>query len=309
MGWIPSAIIVLMNDAVIYIGLALLGLSLGSFAGATVWRLRARQLVVDKAEGYPVDKSELKQLKKISSSKVKDDRSVCLHCGHELRWYDLIPLLSWLTLRGRCRYCHKSIGMLEPLVEIGLAAFFVVSFMFWPFELSSGLEITKFTMWLASGLGLAILFIYDAKWFLLPDVVMWPTIGLAAVYAGLTVYQSADPAAQAWSVIGAVAILSGLYLLLYEFSRWKNGEDGTWVGFGDVKLGLALALLLADWRLAFLALFLANLIGCLWVVPGLMTGKIERQSHVPFGPLLIAGFVVAGLFGTAVLDSYLGLFY
>ena len=290
-----------------YIALALVGLALGSFAGATVWRLRARQLVADKAEGYEVDKTELKRLKKVSDNKLTKDRSVCLHCGHELRWYDLIPLVSWLTLKGRCRYCHKSIGRMEPLIEIGTAAFFVLSFAFWPNELSSLIEITQFSLWLISGVGLAILFAYDAKWFLLPDVIMWPVIGLAAAFAGIKVLESFDPAGQAMSAVVGVAILSGLYLAIYWFSRWRSGEDGTWVGFGDVKLGLALALLLADWRLAFLSLFLANLIGCLFVVPGLLTGKLSRGVHVPFGPLMILGFVIAGLFGEDIIQFYFSL--
>jgi leader peptidase (prepilin peptidase)/N-methyltransferase len=77
-----------------------------------------------------------------------------------------------------------------------------------------------------------------------------------------------------------------------------------WIGFGDVKLCLGLALLLADWRLAFIALFAANLIGSLAVLPGLMMKKLKGNSHVPFGPLLIAGFLVAGLFGIHILDWY-----
>ena len=77
-----------------------------------------------------------------------------------------------------------------------------------------------------------------------------------------------------------------------------------WVGFGDVKLGLALALLLADWRLAFLALFLANLIGCLIVIPGMVTQKITRQTRIPFGPLMIVGAVLALFFGDTLLNWY-----
>ena len=72
---------------------------------------------------------------------------------------------------------------------------------------------------------------------------------------------------------------------------------GRWVGFGDVKLGVALGLLLANWQLAFLALFLANLIGTLLVLPGLVMKKVTRETQVPFGPLLIVGFGLSLLFG------------
>jgi len=77
-----------------------------------------------------------------------------------------------------------------------------------------------------------------------------------------------------------------------------------WIGFGDIKLGLGLALLLADWRLAFIALFAANLIGCLIVLPAMAMKKLKRNSHVPFGPLLIAGFVIAGLAGNYLMSLY-----
>jgi prepilin signal peptidase PulO-like enzyme (type II secretory pathway) len=98
--------------------------------------------------------------------------------------------------------------------------------------------------------------------------------------------------------MGAAAALSGLYYLLWLISK------GQWIGFGDVKLGLALAFLLGDWRLALIALFSANLIGSLLVVPSMLAGKIDRKAHVPFGPLLISGAVIAMLFGNAIVDWY-----
>jgi len=101
--------------------------------------------------------------------------------------------------------------------------------------------------------------------------------------------------------VGAAVILSGLYLVLYLISR------GKWIGFGDVKLGLGLALLLADWRLAFVALFAANLIGCLIVIPAMISGRLKRDSHVPFGPLLILGFVIAQFAGIYLIETYLGV--
>jgi prepilin signal peptidase PulO-like enzyme (type II secretory pathway) len=100
------------------------------------------------------------------------------------------------------------------------------------------------------------------------------------------------------SMAGSVVVLSGLYYLLWLISK------GRWIGFGDVKLGLALALLLSDWRLALIALFGANLIGSLLVIPGMLTGRISRNAHVPFGPLLIAGTILAMLFGKQIIAWY-----
>lgn len=288
-----------MNAYVIYIGLALVGLCLGSFAGAMVWRLRARQLQADAAVGEPVDKKEFRRLQELTKYHGAKDRSRCLDCHHELAWYDLIPLVSWLSLGGRCRYCRKSIGYLEPLVELGVAVFFVLSYALWPVELSSGLAIAQFVLWLISGVGLAILFVYDLKWFLLPDRVMLPVIIVGALYAALAIVQSGDIMASLIQLFGAVVILSGLYFIVYLVSK------GAWIGFGDIKLGLALALLLDNWELAFLSLFAANLIGCFVVIPGLVSHKMTRQTHVPFGPLLIAGFLVAAFGGHAIISWYM----
>lgn len=292
----------LMEQLWIYIGLVLFGLCLGSFAGASVWRLRARQLKDDKSEGEEVDAKEYKQLKQLMDINKTKDRSRCLHCGHTLKWYDLLPLVSWLTLRGKCRYCHTKIGWFEPAIELGVALFFVLSFVFWPHMLTTPLAITQFVLWLMAGVGLAILFVYDLKWFLLPNGVMFSVIGIAAASALTVVLQGPDAFAAFISILGGIFILSGLYLVIYLISK------GQWIGFGDIKLGLALALLLADWRLSFLALFAANLIGCLIVIPGLATGKISRNTRIPFGPLLILGMVIATFAGGTILDLYFGGF-
>ena len=288
-----------MEVAIIYLTLILAGLCMGSFAGATVWRLRARQLVEDKNHGETVDKTEYNILKKLTKRSVLNDRSECLHCSYILRWYDLIPLVSWITLGGKCRKCRRPIGYFEPLIELGVAAFFVVSYLFWPFSLASGLEIARLVIWLISGVGLAILFAYDKKWFILPDLISYAVIGLGLISSVIIILSASDKINALFSIISSALILSGIYFILYILSR------GRWIGFGDIKLGLGLALLIADWKLAFIALFAANLIGCIIVLPAMVMGKLKRDSHVPFGPLLIAGTVMALLFGNWLLETYL----
>ena len=103
-----------------------------------------------------------------------------------------------------------------------------------------------------------------------------------------------------YSVLGSTLILSGLYYVIYKFSK------GKWVGGGDWQLALGLALLLADWRIAFMALFAANFIGCLIVIPAMAMKKLKRNSRVPFGPLLIAGSFVALITGNYFISL---LFY
>lgn len=290
-----------MDTLLIYLSLVLLGLTFGSFAGATVWRLRARQLVEDKAEGEEYDEKQYKRLVMLTKHKGTKDRSRCLSCSHQLAWYDLLPLVSWASTGGRCRYCRRPIGLFEPLIELSTAALFVASYSLWPGGVVTILDIVQFGLWLVAGVMMVILFVYDLKWFLLPWQVMFSLIAVSAAEAVLTVVEAPDTGTAILSLLGAVAILSGLYFVLHKIS------NGTWIGFGDVYLGLALALLLADWQLAFVTLFAANLIGCILVIPGLMTGKLSRTTPVPFGPMMIAGFLLAFFYGQPLIAWYSSL--
>lgn len=294
--------IVLMNDLLIYVALALFGASLGSYAAATVWRLRAKQLHYDKEHKEPYDKAEYKRLKKLLGKNIAQDRSRCLECSYELKWFDLIPIVSWLALRGKCRRCKHPIGKFELFMELGVAAFFMLSYAFWPGGVVNGLDIAHFVLWLVAAVIMAILFAYDSKWFLLPDrlTIALAVVGLAIV--GVSIVETQNVVETLLNALGAVGVLAGLYAALYFAS------GGRWVGFGDVKLGVGLGLLLLDWRVALVALFLANLIGCLIVIPLMIAKKLKRNSHVPFGPMLIAGAVVAWFFGLPLLSAYLGAF-
>jgi leader peptidase (prepilin peptidase)/N-methyltransferase len=134
---------------------------------------------------------------------------------------------------------------------------------------------------------------------LLPDRANVVVIGLGITTVAIAAAQSGSVVGTLLTALAAVGILSGLYLFLYIYSK------GRWVGFGDVKLGLGLGLLLVDWQLAIIALFMANFIGCLIVIPLLVMGRLKRSSHVPFGPLLIVGAIVAQFAGPAIIELYL----
>ena len=285
----------------IYAILITTGLCFGSFVGALTWRIRARQLAQDKSEKEYYDKNEYRILKKLTKADVLNDRSQCLHCEYQLQWYDLIPLFSWLSLKGRCRSCHQKIGSFEPIIELSMMAFFVISYAFWPYALTNILEISRFIAWIISGIIFGILASYDAKWFLLPDRFNYYLICLGVIVSGLVIFGSQDVLSSIFSIAGSVFILSGFYLLLYLVSK------GRWIGLGDIKLGLGLALLLADWRLAFIALFAANMVGTLFVIPGMITGKIKRTQHVPFGPFLIIGTIIAQITGIYIINMYMSI--
>ena len=225
--------------------LLLLGVVLGSFAGAQVWRVRARQLRTDKQTGHPYDKHEWRQLRVLLQGTLRDDRSRCLQCGHVLAWYDLLPVVSWLSTGGRCRYCQQFIGWFELVMELVLGVGLALSYLVWPWALpASGL---LFAVWVVVALVLMILAAYDAKWQLLPDPLNYGLMALGALFVlvRMTTLHDVDLV----SLTGAVALLAGLYGGLYAISR------GAWIGFGDVKLCVGLALLLGDWRLAFMTLF------------------------------------------------------
>jgi Type II secretory pathway, prepilin signal peptidase PulO and related peptidases len=277
-----------------------LGAILGSFVGAQVWRLRARQLAEDKKAGEKVDQKELKRLSPLIK-KVSKDRSRCLSCGHELSFYDLIPVFSWVIRLGKCRYCKNFIGWTEILLEVVMSGLFVLSVVFWPGSLMDFWQVLLLALWLIGLVLLAILFVYDLKWLLLPDVINIPFIILGFIFSIINLALSNDFTKSLTSLLGSVVILSGIYLLLYLFSKYRYGEEKTWVGFGDVKLGLGLALFLGNWLLAFAALFAANLIGTLLVLPSMLKGKLQATSRICFGPLLIVGFLLAWFFSQQIL--------
>lgn len=282
--------------------LGILGAALGSFAAAQVWRLRAHQLRADIVAGEPdVDKKEYRRLKPLLESKVRDDRSRCLSCGHELAWYDLLPVVSWLSLKGKCRYCYASIGRFELIMELGVGVFFALSYLTWPGQLSSPLEMIHFALWLLAGVVLAIQVAYDAKWFLLLDAMNITLASIGLLYAIVGVMISGDAVPAIISLIESVAVMSGIYGILYLLSK------GAWIGFGDVKLGIGLGLLLGGWQTAFIGLFAANLIGCIVIIPGMITGRLTRASRIPFGPFLIAGTVVGVLWGEVIISWYSSL--
>ena len=277
--------------------LLLLGVVLGSFAGAQVWRVRARQLRTDKQTGHPYDKHEWRQLRVLLQGTVRDDRSRCLQCGHVLAWYDLLPVVSWLSTGGRCRYCQQFIGWFELVMELVLGVGLALSYLVWPWALPTSSLL--FAVWVVVALVLMILAAYDAKWQLLPDPLNYGLMALGALFVlvRMTTLHDVDLV----SLTGAVVLLAGLYGGLYAISR------GAWIGFGDVKLCVGLALLLGDWRLAFMTLFSSNMLGCIIVLPGLVRGQLNTRSQVPFGPLLIIGCVISLLFGGSILRALVAL--
>ncbi len=263
-----------MDMTLIVVALALLGLCFGSFVNALVWRVRKHRDMLR-------------------------ERSECTHCHHVLAWYDLVPVLSYISLGGKCRYCHKSIED-SPIVELVVALLFVVSYYAWPFGALTGMSLVLFILWLAAIVILVALAVYDLRWQLLPDVMVFPLIGLGLI-SGIVRFSGIDGLSvigTAGQILSGIAVISGLYWALYMYSK------GRWIGFGDVKLGIFMGAVLG-WQAALLALFLANLLGVIVIIPGLVLKKLTPKSRVPFGPFLITTCLIALLWGSRLIDWYL----
>jgi prepilin signal peptidase PulO-like enzyme (type II secretory pathway) len=247
------------------------GLILGSFVNALVWRLH---------EGRDWVR----------------ERSECTHCHHVLAAKDLVPVVSWLALRGKCRYCRAKIDD-TPLAELVLPVLFVISYYAWPLTLH-GVGLFQFVLWLLFLVAFLALAVYDLRWFILPDKIVYTLVLLAVLEVLVRVvfyHQGVDVLVQA--LLGA-AVLSGLFYLLFTI------YNGTWIGGGDVKLALVLGLLAGSGIRALLLLFAASTIGTLCLLPSLLMRKTKMKAQIPFGPFLIVGLLVVYLFGARIIDWY-----
>lgn len=253
--------------------LGVIGAAMGSFAGATVWRMRKK---MDFLKG----------------------RSECEHCHHKLSVLDLVPVFSWIFLRGRCRYCHKRIGAMTLLLEIGTAIVFSLSFAFWPLGqlyVTNGaldvLQVVLLTMWLVMVVLMIMLLAYDYQWKLLPNKLMFLLIGVTIVFSLLNniFVQEKSLLNTIYSAVLGLIPITGVYGLIYVFS------NGRLIGFGDVKFGIAAGVLLG-WQGALFVLVIANLLGSLVTLPMLLRGKMKMDSQMAFGPFLIVATFIVFLF-------------
>lgn len=271
--------------------LIVLGLCLGSFVNALIWRVHEQAATADKK------KPNKKYLARLSITR---GRSMCSHCHHELTAKDLIPVVSWLSLGGKCRYCGKRIED-NPLVELCLPLLFVASYIWWPVALG-GWQRIIFGLWLLVLTGLVALLVYDVRWLLLPDRLVYPLTVLAGLSALIAILTADSPLRALLGTVLAVVVGGGIFYVLFQVSQ------GKWIGGGDVKLGWLLGLIVATPARSLLFIFLAALGGTLLAIPLLMNGRLKRTSVIPFGPFLITGAIVVQLFGTDILTWYQRLF-
>ena len=252
--------------------LFMIGAAFGSFALAMVDRMKAGK---DWVKG----------------------RSECEYCKRQLRPSELIPIVSWSLQRGKCRSCHKKLSTMYPLAELGLGLAFVTSFIFWPIELAGAAAISQFIVWLIALVLLTGLFIFDVRWFLLPNKLVYPLTILAFAYALLSLQTMNRSIVD---LLLAVAVGFGVFLLLFIFSK------GRWIGDGDVRLGVSIGLFVGGPFEAWFAIFLASVIGMAISIPLILKAgkKNKMKLKIPFGPMLIIGMYCTVLFGMQFVEWY-----
>lgn len=229
-------------------------------------------------------------------------RSRCGVCGHILSWLDLFPLFSYLWLRGRCRYCKKTIASRYFLFE--LVTGFLFAFAFWqisPRDLSGYLFLLK--AWVAIS-ALLVVFVVDLEHFLIFDSVLI-SAGLPIVVINLVLdfmngrhILTPDFASLTFGGVFAGSLFAGVFYGLWYFSR------GRWIGFGDVKLMFFLGLVLG-WPNTAAAWLLAYFLGTVYALPLVILKKKQLSSRLPFGCFLSSASLLTMFYGSNLVSWYL----
>ena len=248
------------------------GLVFGSFLNVVVYRLKS---------GEPIGLS----------------RSFCPYCKTTLKWYDLVPLLSFIYLRGRCRYCRKKISWQYPIVEVlsGLLWFFVF------YKVSnSGLQVPSskfqvlgFVYYIFVLSALLVIAVYDFKWRIIPDKIIYPAIVVVLIFNLFEISKYQNIMIFLWPFL--VALIA--FLFFFMFFYFSKGRA---MGLGDAKLSFLIGLFLSP-LLAIAAFMLAFVIGAASGIILIGLGKKSLKSQIAFGPFLVLGAAIAFFFSDFII--------
>jgi leader peptidase (prepilin peptidase)/N-methyltransferase len=245
----------------------ILGLLIGSFLNVCVWRVPRKESIV-----FPA--------------------SHCPACGHPLAPSDLVPVVSWLVLRGRCRYCRERISWRYPAVELLTALIFTA--VYWKFGVA----------WVTLPL-LALVAVLIAVAFIDIDHAIIPNgLVLVGLVPGALVAAFRLNGLPWWDGLAGMAAGAAPLLAVDFLSRLILKKEG--MGGGDMKL-MAMVGLYLGWRLTLLSLLLAVYLGGLAGVILLATRVLKRGGQFPFGPFLAAGSLLSLFFGHPILSWWLGI--
>jgi leader peptidase (prepilin peptidase)/N-methyltransferase len=243
-----------------------LGLCIGSFLNVCIYRLPRRESV-----HWP--------------------GSRCTSCGRSLAWYENIPVLSWLALRGKCRTCAAPVSVMYPVVELTTAALFAAGYLVYG---ATGLLAVR----LLFACALVVLFVIDLQHRILPNVITLP-----GIVVGLLCSLWWPPGWIA-SLVGALAGGGVLFAIAEAYVRLRNVEG---LGMGDVKM-LAMIGAFLGWQLALVTLVLASFAGSVVGVAIIASGRGGMKAALPFGTFLSVGALVASVAGDGILRWYLTLY-
>ncbi|WP_100373640.1 prepilin peptidase [Bacillus sp. FJAT-45037] len=210
--------------------------------------------------------------------------SHCTSCGYRLRARDLVPVFSYLFMRGRCRKCDQRVSLLYPAGEALTGLLFMVSFLVFGLSIELILSLLLLSL-------LMIILVSDLAYMIIPDKVL--------LFFGvcLLIYRLIFPADVWWDpYVGAVMGFSLLFLIAII----SNGG----MGGGDIKLFAVLGLALG-WKLVLLAFFLSAFYGAVVGLVLMAMKKVKRGQPIPFGPFIVAGAITSFFFGESLLSWYL----
>ena len=275
------------NAAIFIICVLVLGLLVGSFLNVVVYRL-PKMLMRDWC----------KQAREVLEMPAQEEgetfnlilpNSSCPHCGHEIKAWENIPVISWLFLRGKCSGCKEAISVRYPLVEITSGV--LSALIAWQYGVSWEALAMLVLTW-----GLLAMSLIDADHQILPDTLVLPLLWLGLILNNLGMFTSLPDAL--W---GAVLGYMSLWSIFWLF-KLVTGKEG--MGYGDFKL-LALIGAWGGWQVLPLTILLSSVVGA---VLGIIILRLQRQGYgnpLPFGPYLALAGWIALIWGDAITSSYL----
>jgi len=217
--------------------------------------------------------------------------SHCPKCNHSLKWYDNIPVISYLMLRGKCRYCRTDISAQYPLVEALNALIYIIVYV----RLGFGADFIFYS--LMSSVLLAVAFI-DLKEMIIPDSLVLCVLVLSVIHKSVNYFLFSIPFDLTGSILGLL-VAGGLFLAIVLISRGgMGGGDVTLIG----ALGFALGV-----KYILLNIYVSFILGGIISV-FLLAAKIRtRKNPIPFGPFIVLGFFITVLWGQVIINWYFNL--
>ncbi len=272
-----------------YTAIVLFSLCVGSFLNVVIYRLPVmleRDWRSQCREFLELPEQAADDGPKIS---LAAPASTCPHCGHAIRAWENIPVISYLLLRGRCSSCKTPISIQYPAIEAVTAIMSLA--VAWKFGVSLQTAGGLLFTWT-----LIALTMIDVHKQLLPDNLTLPLLWLGLVFALFDTYTSLQA-----SVIGAIAGYLALWTVFHVF-KWITGKEG--MGFGDFKLLAALGAWMG-WQLLPQIILVSSVVGAIAGSVMLVTGKTRTQQPIPFGPYLAFAGWIALLWGHEINQAYL----